>query len=71
MNSPDTVTLGIVPTHCVDTYNVSSESQELGQIKVTSMHGWVALLIAPFPIWQYGYGSKFESEIKDIVQAAK
>ncbi|WHI45408.1 hypothetical protein [Microbulbifer sp. VAAF005] len=65
------LTLGIIPTHCINTYSVSSGSQELGQVKVTSMQGWVALLIAPFPNWQYGYTNEVESEIKDMVQVAE
>ncbi len=65
------LTLGIIPTHCVDTYSVSSDSRELGNVKVTSMQGWAALFMAPLPAWQYGYGSEVESEIKDIVQVAE
>jgi len=65
------LTLGIIPTHCVDTYIVSSESVELGRVKVTYMQGWVALLIAPLPVWEYGYGSAVESEIKEMVRIAE
>ena len=65
------LTLGIIPTHCVDTYSVSSESRELGKFKVTSIQGWIALFISPFPTWQYGYSSEVESEIKNIVQVAE
>ena len=62
------LTLGIIPTHCVDTYSVSSDSRDFGKVKVTFVQGWVALFMAPLPTWQYGYGSEVESEIKDIVQ---
>ncbi|WP_444904258.1 hypothetical protein ACJJIU_03925 [Microbulbifer sp. CnH-101-E] len=65
------LTLGIIPTHCINTYNVSSGPQVLGQVKVTSMQGWVALFMAPFPAWQYGYATEVESEIKDMVQVAE
>ena len=65
------LTLGIIPTHCINTYNVSSGEQELGQVKVTTMQGWVALLIAPFPTWQFGYTTEVESEIKDMVHVAE
>jgi len=65
------LTFGIFPTHCIDTYNISSGSQLLGRVNVTSMQGWVALIIAPFPTWQYGYTTEVESEIKDMVQVAE
>ncbi len=62
------LTLGIIPTHCVDSYSVSSELEVLGKFKVTSMNGWAALFIAPFPTWQYGSGAAVETELKDLVQ---
>jgi hypothetical protein len=65
------LTLGIIPTHCVDTYRVSTKHQELGKVKVTSMQGWVALLMAPSPSWQYGYGSNIEAQIKKMVHVAE
>lgn len=65
------LTLGIIPTHCVDTYKVHTESKELGQVKVISVQGWVALFMAPSPIWRYGYGSEVESEIKEMVKVAE
>lgn len=64
------LTLGIVPTHCVDTYKVSSESAEIGTVIVTKMQGWVALFMAARPSWQFGMGNEPESEIRNLVQVA-
>ena len=65
------LTLGIIPTHCVDTYKVSTESQELGKVKVTSMQGWLTLMLVPFLTWQYGDGSGVEPEIKELMKVEK
>lgn len=65
------LTLGIVPTHCIDTYKVSSESSEIGIVNVTKKQGWVALVLAALPSWQYGLGHEPENEIKNLVQVSK
>ncbi len=65
------LTLGIIPTHCIDTYQISDEDQNLGLVKVTTMQGWIALLIAPFPTWKLGYGTEVELEIKEMVVVSK
>ena len=64
------LTLGIIPTHCVNTYNVSVDSVDLGDVKVTSMQGWVTLLMIPFPSWQFGYGNEHDVlvNVKNMVE---
>ena len=62
------LSLGVIPAHCVDTYTVSAEGKELGKVKVTSMMGWVAPLLAPLPKWRYGRGSNIEEQIRDLVE---
>jgi hypothetical protein len=64
------LSLGIIPTHCVDTYTVIAESGELGTVKATSMQGWVPLLMAPLPVWQYGFGTEvdIESNVNGLVE---
>lgn len=61
------LTIGIVPTHCVDRYTISAGSGEIGQAKVTMMQGWVTLLLVPFPQWVYGYGIDVTPEIQKLV----
>jgi hypothetical protein len=65
------LTLGIIPTHCVDTYNVTSGEQEIGQVKVTSMQGWVALLIAPLPTWQFGFPEGVDARVSQMLEASE
>ncbi len=62
------LSVGIIPTHCVDRYAVTLDSHEIGQAKVTMMQGWIALLMVPFPRWKYGYGIDAEPEIMDMVE---
>ncbi|EOU2464891.1 hypothetical protein ACNTOD_003890 [Vibrio navarrensis] len=65
------LTFGIVPAECVDTYSVSMGTQELGHITVSSMNGWVALLLAPFSSWEYGQVSEVEQKIQDFIEVAE
>ena len=67
------LSLGIIPTHCVDTYTVTTESSELGTVKVTSMQGWVTLLMAPFPVWQYGFGTENDivNDVNSLIEVAE
>ncbi len=61
------MTLGIIPTHCVERYSVSFDSTEIGEVKVTSMMGWVAIIMNPFSSWKYGLGQNAENEIRALV----
>jgi len=69
------LTLGLIPTHCVNTYSVSSaapttdqqEAVALGTFKITTMGGWAALIIAPLPKWKFGSPSEPELEIKQVL----
>ncbi len=63
------LTLGIVPTHCVDTYSVFTQTHNLGRVKVISMQGWVALVLPASPVWKYGYGHNPETDILRLVQS--
>lgn len=38
------LTLGIIPTHCVDTYNVTSQNNHIGHVVVTSEINRTAML---------------------------
>lgn len=67
------LTLGIIPTHCIYSYNVmlikNSNQQDdipLGTFRVTSVGGWAALFIAPFPQWKFGSSPNIEHEIKNL-----
>lgn len=62
------LTVGIIPTHCVESYLVKAGDQEIGEVKLTVMRGWVALLIAPLPTWRYGLGEYPEQEIINMVR---
>lgn len=57
------LTLGIVPTHCVDDYNVTVEEKSIGTAKVTTMSGWLPLIMVLSPKWKYGIEPKIENEI--------
>ena len=63
--------LGIIPTHCVDTYKVSSSSEEIGNVKVTTMQGWFPLLMVPLPSWQYSVETDVEPKVKEYVSVAE
>lgn len=67
------ISLGIIPTHCVDTYSISTESDKLGTVKVTSMQGWVTFFMFPFPAWQYGLGSKkdIENNVNNLIEVVE
>lgn len=64
------VTVGLIPTHCKHNYSIKGNQQPslVGTAIVTSMQGWVSLLLAPFPHWQYGYFSKPEEKITAAIQ---
>lgn len=69
------LSIGIIPAHCVDTYVVAipdsmaaDTSRRLTVFTVTSIQGWVALLLAPLPDWRYGYGRDIPAEIASIVR---
>lgn len=57
------LTLGIIPTHCVDDYNVAVEGGDIGKAKVTMMSGWFPLFLALSPSWKYGVEPKIEKEL--------
>lgn len=67
------LTLGIVPTHCVDTYRATTEPKgeqppQSGVYKHTRMSGWFALLMAAMPGWRYGVLEHPEQGIESMVR---
>lgn len=59
------LTLGLIPTHCVDDYEVKVGSVSVGEAKATYMSGWIPLFLPIHPKWKYG-GNPNISE--DLVQ---
>jgi len=62
------LTLGIIPTHCVDTYDVLSDDKIVGQVSITSIGGWVALAIVLFPNWNYGFADNIKADVVDMIE---
>lgn len=69
------LTVGIVPAHCVTTYDVMPEqvdglygSGSSRAVEVTHIQGWLALLLAPFPGWRYGFGEDIDAAIEASVR---
>jgi len=50
------LSLGIIPTHCVNTFEVrsSTEPKQQTKVSVTTLGGWAALFLAPLPNWKFG-----------------
>ena len=70
------LTLGIIPTHCVNEYEATIKIPEITEsnentkdYKFTSMQGWVALFLTPLPNWRYGFGSEEEKLIKETIRS--
>ena len=59
------LSIGIIPTHCVDTYSIEFSEPTVSSLKVevTSMQGWIALFLAATPGWTLGYPDNVESKI--------
>jgi hypothetical protein len=66
------LTLGIVPTHCVDTYSITVTAPETepttGIYTITRMNGWLPLFLIPSPSWHYGSGPDKEADIVDLIR---
>lgn len=66
------LTLGIVPTHCVDTYSVTVATPETepatDTYKITRMNGWLPLFLIPLPTWHYGSGPEKDLEVADFIR---
>ena len=68
------LSLGIIPTHCVDRFHVSraaagAEADRDTHFRVSYMQGWVALGLALSPQWKLGYGEDIDSQLLRIVTA--
>jgi hypothetical protein len=68
------LSLGIVPTHCVERYHVSnsnpSERDDVSydtHFTVTLMQGWIALPMLLSRQWRFGYGEDAPVQIEQIV----
>ena len=50
------LSLGIIPTHCVNRFEVRSSSspEQQANVNVTTIGGWAALFLAPLPEWKFG-----------------
>ncbi len=57
------LTLGIVPTHCIDEYQVKLNDEPIGDVKVTTMSGWIPLLMNALPKWKYGSRPNIAEEL--------
>ncbi len=65
------LSIGMIPTHCVDRYHVGLSPVESDEgyppstdFTVTLMQGWVALMLPLFPDWKFGYGERVEDEMR-------
>jgi len=67
------LTLGIIPQHCIYNYEVTNKHNAIGNVEVTHMQGWVALLVTLFPSWHYGngHGDDIENKIMDKLNELK
>lgn len=65
------LTLGIVPIHCINRYELSIEEKnghkKTHEVKVTSMNGWIPLLLIPSSTWNYG---KYDGSVEGLMDAA-
>ncbi|MDF7802180.1 hypothetical protein P4C99_22095 [Pontiellaceae bacterium B1224] len=68
------LTLGIIPTHCKYSYDLTVEindGEKTNLIKknyiVTTMQGWLPILYPLSPNWKYGSGSDAEELVKNTV----
>ncbi len=64
------LSLGIIPTHCIDTYSVQNKTVEVAMFEVISMSGWAALVLVPFQKWRFGWSENVEPEILSILKEA-
>lgn len=64
------LTLGVVPTHCVDDYEVKVGEEIAGDAKVTVMAGWVPLFMSALPKWKYGSDPNLPAELIEAAESA-
>ena len=72
------LTIGIIPTHCVERYHVlaTREPPETNEglathFVVTSMQGWITGLLVLSPRWKFGYIQEPGPEIETILRLAE
>lgn len=58
------LTLGIIPTHCVDDYEIRVSDEPIGKAELTTMSGWIPLLISVLPNWKHGDNPDVAREVK-------
>ena len=68
------LTLGIIPTHCVQRYHVSQtdvsdrdKSSLDTHFAVTLVQGWVALALPLSHRWRFGFGTEAPADIEQLV----
>ncbi len=69
------LSLGIIPAHCLDRYHVSwsgagpvSVAEGDTHFEISSIQGWVTLLLVLSPKWKFGYLNEPETEIRRIIE---
>lgn len=61
------VSLGVIPTRCVDLYLVTNSEENFGIVRVTRMQGIVLLFMTFSRKWKYGFGEDIEAEISEYL----
>lgn len=69
------LSLQLIPTHCIERYNVSDshpskrdETTLETHFVVTSMQGWIALPMSLSRQWRFGYGEDAAVQIEQLVR---
>lgn len=68
------LSLGIIPTHCVNRFEVKSSSnpEQQANVSVTTIGGWAALFLAPLPNWKFGEApEKYRFKYSGPVESTK
>jgi len=69
------LSLGIIPAHCLDRYHVSwtdpepdSKADLKTHFELSSVQGWVTLVLVLSPHWKFGYSADPEEDIQRMVR---
>lgn len=66
------ITAGLVPTHCLRSYRVTTESDdgslEERDYELTTMQGWLTLFLPPFPSWYFGAAVEGEKLVEAVLR---
>ena len=68
------LTLGIIPTHCVERFHVQTtppENDDNNELpthyRVTYMQGWLVVPLAFSRAWRFGFGENVQDEILELM----